>query len=64
MTPRIPNSEVWPASKEDRAFGEEIFAKTSELITKFGFKPNPVAVVGGFGDVVYALNALRVSFTD
>ncbi|KIR68814.1 hypothetical protein I312_100089 [Cryptococcus bacillisporus CA1280] len=59
LTPRIPDSEIWPANKEDRAFGEEIFAKTSELIIKFGFKPNPVAVVGGFGDVVYALNALR-----
>lgn len=64
FTPRIPDSEVWPASKEDRAFGEEIFAKTPELITKFGIKPNPVVIAGGFEDVVKAFDALKVGFTD
>ncbi|AFR97565.1 enoyl reductase [Cryptococcus neoformans C23] len=59
FTPRIPNSEVLPASKEDRAFGEETFAKTPELITKFGVKPNPVVIAGGFEDVIKALDALK-----
>ncbi|WVN88983.1 uncharacterized protein L203_104198 [Cryptococcus depauperatus CBS 7841] len=57
--PRESNKTPIPASKEDREFGVEIFKKTPELIVKYGLKPNPIEIKGGFGDVLEGLDDLK-----
>lgn len=42
-------------------FGEELFRKTPELVAKYGIKPNPVKIRGGFEDIGAGLEDLKVS---
>ncbi|TYJ55361.1 hypothetical protein B9479_003976 [Cryptococcus floricola] len=58
-TPRSPGKNIWPASQEDRKFGTEAFKHTPTIIEKFGIKPNPVQVTGGFEDVTKGLELLK-----
>ncbi|OCF71937.1 enoyl reductase [Kwoniella mangroviensis CBS 8886] len=52
FTPVAPKPTIIPAKPEDRKFGEEVFAKTPEFITKYGIKPNPIDLrSGGLNDV-------------
>lgn len=47
-------------TKEDRAFGEEVYKRTPELIAKYGIKPNPIVIKGNFDDVAKGLEGLKV----
>ncbi|WVN88001.1 uncharacterized protein L203_103199 [Cryptococcus depauperatus CBS 7841] len=59
LTPRESNKWTIPASKEDREFGVKIYKKTPELIVKYGLKPNPIEIKGGFDDVLEGLDDLK-----
>ncbi|TYJ56291.1 hypothetical protein B9479_002981 [Cryptococcus floricola] len=49
----------FPSVPEDRRFGVEIFQQTAELYSKYGLKPNPVQITGGFEDVTKGLELLK-----
>ncbi|WVO15529.1 hypothetical protein L204_103188 [Cryptococcus depauperatus] len=59
LTPRESNKWTITASKEDREFGAESFKKTPELIVKYGLKPNPIDIKGGFDNVLKGLDDLK-----
>ncbi|TYJ54732.1 hypothetical protein B9479_004580 [Cryptococcus floricola] len=54
-----PGQTFYPAVPEDRRFGVEIFQQTPVLISKYGLKPNPVQITGGFEDVTKGLELLK-----
>lgn len=55
--------EIWPVRPKDRAFGEEIFRRTPQLIAKYNIRPNPILMRGGFEHVEAGLKDLQVSCT-
>lgn len=61
--PRSEEHQIWPVKPKDRAFGEEIFRKTPELIAKYNIRPNPILMRGGFEDIEEGLKDLQVSCT-
>lgn len=57
--PRSEEHQIWPVKPKDRAFGEEIFRKTPELIAKYNIRPNPILMRGGFEDIEEGLKDLQ-----
>ncbi|KAE8541477.1 hypothetical protein D1P53_002838 [Cryptococcus gattii VGV] len=57
--PRSEKHEIRPVRPKDRAFGEEIFRRTPELIAKYNIRPNPILMRGGFDDVEAGLKDLQ-----
>lgn len=60
-TPRSSEKMMISATKEDRAFGEEVYKRTPEMIAKYGIKPNPIIIKGNFEDIGKGLEDLKVS---
>ncbi|EAL22378.1 hypothetical protein CNBB5510 [Cryptococcus deneoformans B-3501A] len=56
---RDSEKSTWPADPNGRVFGEELFRKTPELVAKYGIKPNPVKIRGGFEDIGAGLEDLK-----
>ncbi|TYJ54728.1 hypothetical protein B9479_004575 [Cryptococcus floricola] len=57
--PALGTSQIYPADAEDRRFGVEVFQQTPVLYSKYGMKPNPVQITGGFEDVSKGLELLK-----
>jgi len=58
-----PESMVFPASKEDRAFGVEVCKRTPELIEKYGIRSNPIVIKGGLDAINDGFEEMKVSET-
>nr|XP_019013228.1 uncharacterized protein I206_01293 [Kwoniella pini CBS 10737]OCF52009.1 hypothetical protein I206_01293 [Kwoniella pini CBS 10737] len=55
------NPNIIPALPADRAFGAKFYAATPEFITKYGIKPNPIALRGGLDTITSGFEELKVS---
>jgi hypothetical protein len=64
MTPLAPQPTTVGVVPGDRDFGAEINKHTSELITKFGVRANPIKIRGTLHDVTDGWQDQRVSRRD